>query len=105
MTDQAPPPQDPGGQPGPSAAQAGPAVIPPPAPSPQVQPPPRAARDSRTGTVVAGVIGLIFIGLGVYFFLRETLDIALPSLGQLWPVVLILVGLAILYAGVRRTNT
>jgi hypothetical protein len=53
---------------------------------------------------VAGVFGLLLIGLGAYFFLRETLDIDLPSLGDLWPVILIVIGLAILNAGVRRTN-
>jgi hypothetical protein len=63
------------------------------------------ARDRRP-TAAAIVIGLIFIGLGAYWFLDQTLGIAMPriSWGGVWPVVLILIGGLILIRSLERRS-
>ena len=65
-------------------------------------PPPAARRDVNLAGIV---VGLIILGVGVYFLLRETLQIALPDIGELWPIFIIVLGAAILYGGFRRANT
>ena len=50
------------------------------------------------------VVGLIILGVGVYFLLRETLAISLPDIGEFWPIFVIVLGAAILYGGLRRAN-
>ena len=61
------------------------------------------ARDHRPNTA-AIVVGLILIGLGAYWFLDQTLGIALPEIswGGIWPVVLILIGGLILIRSLDR---
>lgn len=54
-------------------------------------------RNGREGPIVAG---LILLGMGFLFLLME-LDV-LPGFGELWPVVLIIVGLAIIVGHFRR---
>ena len=56
--------------------------------------------DGRAGSIV---FGLLLLGVGVWFFLDETLGLALPELhwDQLWPVILIGIGLWIVL-GARR---
>jgi hypothetical protein len=61
-------------------------------------------RDDRgvdTGTVVWG---LIFLAIGAWFFLKDTLGIRLPAIdwGDLWPVILIVVGAAVIFQAMRR---
>jgi len=56
-----------------------------------------AQSAARHGPVVFAVI-LIF--LGVWFLLQNLLHI---DLGQLWPVILIIIGLALLIPGMRRS--
>jgi hypothetical protein len=76
---------------------------PPSSPSPPTgtSPPARGRESSRIGGVV---IGLIVLGIGVYFLLRETLQISLPDIGELWPIIVIIIGAAILYNGLRRSS-
>ena len=55
----------------------------------------------RLWTLIAGVFVL---GLGVWFFLDYTLGINLPTIrwSQLWPVILIIIGAAVLLGALRR---
>jgi Domain of unknown function (DUF5668) len=58
-------------------------------------------RDRRSGS--GGIfIGLLFILLGIYFFARETLNIDLPEIGSLWPVLVIALGVWLILGGLRR---
>jgi hypothetical protein len=50
------------------------------------------------------VIGLDILCVGVYFLLRETLQVAIPDIGEFWPVFVIVLGAAFLYGGLRRAN-
>lgn len=53
-----------------------------------------------TGSGIGG--GVLLVGLGLYFLVRETgwIDIDLP----LWPLVLVFIGVAIIFRGRRRTR-
>ena len=50
------------------------------------------------------VVGLLILGLGVWFFLERTLEIEMPSIrwSQLWPVILIVIGAVVLLGALRR---
>lgn len=99
-TDPTPTQRTPLPAPGP-AAQA-PAAAPAPAAQSPAAPPWRRARrdDGRAGSIV---FGLILLGIGAWFFLEQTLGFDLPELrwDQLWPVILIALGLWIV-VGARR---
>ena len=58
-------------------------------------------RGVDTGTVVWG---LILIVVGGWFFLDQTLGLEMPNIDweSLWPVVLIVIGAAVLLQGVGR---
>lgn len=60
-----------------------------------------APRRFDTGTVVWG---LILIAVGGWFFLDRTLGLDLPDIdwGNVWPVILIVVGAALLLQGLGR---
>ena len=95
--DPAPPPSTP--PPGP--APAGPT---PPGPTP---PPSWASHRSRDdGRAGAVVFGLILLGLGLWFFAEQTLDLDLPSIswGELWPLILIGIGAWIVLGSLRRRS-
>jgi phage shock protein C len=58
-----------------------------------------AARNSANSRLI---FGLVLIGLGAYFLLRSYLpDIAW---GRFWPVLLVLAGVALLVASLRRES-
>ena len=61
----------------------------------------RRDRGVDTGAVVWGVI---LLAVGAWFFLEQTLGIRLPSVdwGDLWPVILIVVGAVVIFQGMRR---
>lgn len=61
-------------------------------------------RRPDTGTVVWG---LILIAVGGWFFLDRTLGIDMPDLDwdALWPVVLIVIGAAVIVQGLNRRRT
>lgn len=89
----------------PPAAQAQPVqqqAQPPVSPPGQAPIPPASRR--RNNDLAALVLGLVILGVGVYFLLRETLEIALPDIGELWPIFVIILGAAIIYGGLRRRN-
>jgi hypothetical protein len=103
------------------APDAVPAASPPPAsatqpepPGPAVQPaapvpptesppwhPPDSGNPGRAGSIV---VGLVLLGIGLWFFADHTLGLDMPSLswGQLWPLILVVIGGWILLAGFRR---
>jgi hypothetical protein len=58
-------------------------------------------RRRDNGAVFLGVVLLL---IGAYFLLRDTLHIRLPSFGELWPVLLIALGLWIVLSAVRRSD-
>jgi uncharacterized membrane protein len=66
---------------------------------------PSSSRDRGDGgRVWTLVAGLFVLGLGVWFFLDYTLGIDLPTIrwSQLWPVILIVIGAAVLLGALRR---
>jgi hypothetical protein len=68
---------------------------PPPAPAAPAWDPPRGD-EARWPAIV---FGLILIGVGLWFLAEVTLGLDLPTIrwGQLWPLILIIVGGLILY--------
>jgi hypothetical protein len=107
-----------------SAADAVPSPTPPtqadPSPSPPLkadpnrpasdwrEPPwiPPATRRDRGPSLAAIVFGLIVLGVGLYYFVDRTLGIALPAIrwGNLWPLLLVLVGGLILVRAMGRNR-
>jgi uncharacterized integral membrane protein len=86
-----------------TAAEGPPAAPPPVAPPPTWSVPPRRDRGDG-GRIWTLVIGLLILGLGVWFFLERTLEIEMPSIrwSQLWPVILIVIGAVVLLGALRR---
>jgi cell wall-active antibiotic response 4TMS protein YvqF len=90
----------------PSTSRGGP-IAPPPAP-PGTDAPPGwgpnwAWRDRGRRRDSGGLFfGVLLLLVGGYFLLRDTLHIRLPSFGELWPILLIALGLWILLAAARR---
>ena len=92
-----------------SAAAPPPAAPPPPPPS--FEPPPPAVesaaprRDDRDhGRTASILFGLVFLGLGLWFFVEHTLGYELPRIrwSQLWPAALIVIGLWVVLGSMRR---
>jgi len=107
-----PPPADPPPPtPPPPASPTPPPASPTPAPStprptastppPAWQPPPA---DHGGGAPL--ILGIIILAIGAWFFATQTLGLDLPDLdwGQLWPVILIVLGGWIVYSSVRRVR-
>lgn len=96
-----PPPATPPAEPAPppAAATPPPAAVPPTAPA--WQPPP-----ADHGGAAPVIFGLFLLLLGAWFFATQTLGLDLPDLdwGQLWPVILIVLGGWIVYTSVRRAR-
>ena len=61
-------------------------------------------RAIDTGTVVWG---LILIAVGGWFFLDHTLGMDLPNIdwGDLWPVILLVIGGAVILQGLGRRSS
>jgi cell wall-active antibiotic response 4TMS protein YvqF len=91
--------------PAPSTSRGGP-IAPPPAPPGTDTPPgwgPGWRGRNRGGRDSGGLFfGVILLLVGGYFLLRDTLHIRLPSFGELWPILLIALGLWILVTAARR---
>jgi hypothetical protein len=66
--------------------------------------PPKKKDEDRGPGSAAIVVGLILIGVGLYFFVDRTLGIDLPDIrwSTLWPVILIVLGAIVLARSVRR---
>ncbi len=56
------------------------------------------------GDVAARAWGLVLLAIGVWFFLRVTLDLPVPGIAwaELWPILLIGLGLLVIVRGRRR---
>jgi hypothetical protein len=72
--------------------------------SPQTTWKPRPADTGRSASLVFGVLFLI---VGGWFFATTTLGLDLPDLdwGQFWPVILIVIGLAIVLRSLDRARS
>ena len=85
------------------ATGTSPVPAPTPPPSGPAESSRRGGRDEpgRTGTIV---FGLIVIAVGLWFFADQTLGLEMPRLrwGELWPVILIVIGGWILLSSIRR---
>jgi phage shock protein PspC (stress-responsive transcriptional regulator) len=99
-------PGDVGGAPDEVTLAGGPvpgsAPPPPPAPAwPAVPPPsPGAGRERRRGDPLPAIIGgLVLVGLGVYFLVRDQLSI---DWGVVWPAGLVALGVVVVLAAFRR---
>jgi hypothetical protein len=95
-TTEPPPPTPP-----PPVAPPAPVAPPPPAPPPSWQ---RSGGDAgRSGTVI---IGVILLAIGLWFFADRTLGLEMPELdwGDLWPVLLIGLGVWIVWSSMRRSR-
>ena len=66
--------------------------------------PPRDRDRNRRPGAFAIVVGLVLIGLGVWFFLDRTLGMDLPRIqwSSVWPIILIVVGGLILLRSIQR---
>ena len=65
----------------------------------------RPRRDERDAGRTASVLfGLVFLGLGLWFFADQTLGYELPRVrwSQLWPLVLVVIGLWVVLGSMRR---
>jgi phage shock protein PspC (stress-responsive transcriptional regulator) len=62
--------------------------------------PPRSAR-SRPDNTGAAIFGLILIVLGIWFLVREYLDV---DVGQLWPFLVIAIGLVLIALAFIRAD-
>jgi len=68
--------------------------------------PPPATRDRDTdhGRTASILFGLVILGFGLWFFVESTLGYDLPNIrwSQLWPVLLIVIGLWVVLGSMRR---
>jgi hypothetical protein len=95
------------------AAPPPPPTLPSTEPSAEIPPPPAVSTsaawrpprtdEGRFGTII---FGLILLGLGLWFFAEITLGLELPTIDwdQVWPIILIVIGLWIVLAARRRTS-
>ena len=86
----------------PEAAPQPPAAASTPPPSPAWKPPP--ADHGRGASLI---LGIVFLIVGGWFFATTTLGLDLPDLdwGQFWPVILIVIGLAIVLRSLDRARS
>jgi hypothetical protein len=84
------------------------AAAPPPT-RPSFEPPPPVASPARRherdhGRTASILFGLVFLGLGLWFFVEHTLGYELPRIrwSQLWPAALIIIGLWVVLGSMRR---
>ncbi len=63
-----------------------------------------AGRSRRRGTDSTALFwGVLLLIVGTWFFLRETLDLDLPSIrwDTVWPILLIAIGAIVIFRGLR----
>jgi len=82
------------------SAMTEPASAPPPASPPPTQPwqPPQPPK--QRGTNVASIlVGLVFLGIGIWYFLDTTLGLTMPDIewDNIWPILLIVIGGVIVF--------
>ena len=81
------------------SAMTEPAATPPPPPPPKDAWRPPKSRDSNVAPIV---VGLVFLAIGIWYFLDQTLGLTMPRIrwDDLWPVILIVIGGVILFRSV-----
>jgi hypothetical protein len=100
---------------GTAAPQPSAAPTPPPAASASgwtTPPPPPAGTDWRrprvraSGRTASVIVGVILLGIGLWFFLDQTLGFELPRIrwSQLWPLFIIGLGAWIVLSAIRRSS-
>lgn len=73
-----------------------------PSSAPGSQPSPQGApRSRRTDNTGPAIFGLILIIVGIWFLVREYLDV---DIGQLWPLLVIAIGLVLIVLSFVRTG-
>jgi hypothetical protein len=62
---------------------------PPTTPPPTIRPP-----KQRSPDLASIVVGLVILGVGIWYFLDTTLGLTMPRIGwgELWPLLLIVIG-------------
>jgi len=78
-------------------AMTEPAPTPPPSSPPPTSPspPPPWQPPRQRGTNVASIlVGLVFLGIGIWYFLDTTLGLTMPDIewDNIWPIILIVIG-------------
>lgn len=77
----------------------------PPAPSatPHASWRPPRQRDSNLASIV---VGLILVGIGVWYFAEQTLGIRMPRIAwrDVWPLLLILLGVVVIVRSLSRRS-
>lgn len=78
-------------------------------PNPTDTPPPPESRSwhpprRRESNTAAVIVGLLFIAVGGWYFLEQTLGIEMPRIAwrDIWPVLLILLGVVIVVRSMDR---
>jgi len=74
------------------------------APTPPPSWAPAQPQRDDSGRWVGVITGAILLGVGLWFFADRTLGLEMPDISwqQFWPVILILIGAAILLGAFRR---
>jgi hypothetical protein len=74
---------------------------PPPPPTPWQQPP--TQRNSNVATIL---VGLVFLVIGIWYFLDTTLGLTMPDIewDNLWPILLIAIGGVIVFRAATDRN-
>ena len=69
---------------------------PPTSPSP---PPPWQPPKQRGRNVASIIVGLVFLAIGIWYFLDTTLGLTMPDIewDNIWPIVLIVIGGVIVF--------
>lgn len=94
----------------PTTSTPTPPPVPAPAPStPQAPPPPAPAWQpppADHGRGISLVFGVIILVIGLWYFATRTLGLDLPDLdwGNLWPLILIGLGVWVVYRSMRRNR-
>ena len=69
--------------------------------APAPPPPPSSWRPprSRDSNVASIVVGLIILGIGIWYFLDTTLGLTMPRINwdNMWPIILVVIGGVILF--------
>jgi hypothetical protein len=61
------------------------------------QPPSESPPERRRGADGGVFWGLVILAVGVYFLLRETLELDVPDIGRLWPIFIVALGAWLVY--------
>ena len=70
-----------------------------PLPASPSPPPPWQPPRQRGRTVASILVGLVFLGIGIWYFLDTTLGLTMPDVewDNIWPILLIVIGGVIVF--------